>query len=142
MPKPKESIVNGNVFHYSVGAIIMNEGKYLLINRKNPPPGFAAVTGHIDEGEEPSDAIIREVREESGLQVTKSTLLFDEMVDWNKCSRDVTGHYWYLYMCETTGSVSQNINETNSIGWYSVEEIKKLDLEPVWKFWFEKMKII
>lgn len=61
MAKPKESVIDGKVHHYSVGALIELNGKYLLIDRAIPPLGFAGVAGHIDEGEAPEHALAREV---------------------------------------------------------------------------------
>ena len=58
---------NDDTMHYSVGAIIERDGKYLLTNRMKPPPGYASLSGHIDEGENPDVALLREVMEESGL---------------------------------------------------------------------------
>ncbi len=139
MAAPKEAIIDGKVRHYSVGALIESGGKYLLIERAVPPPGFAGVAGHVDEGETPDQALRREVQEEIGLTITDAQLLFEEMVDWNWCSRGVTGHYWYLYRCVAEGEIERSLGETKSAGWYSMEEIKSLDLEPVWKMWFERL---
>lgn len=140
MPEPKSTIVGGSQIHFSVGAVIKRAEKYLLINNRHY--GWAGVAGHIDEGEEPLHAVKREVLEESGLKVDSCELLFEEMIAWNWCHRGVTGHHWYLYECTVTGNIKQNTAETESIGWYTVEEIKKFELEPVWKYWFERLEII
>ena len=142
MPKPKEETRDGKLIHYSVGALIEKDGKYLLIDRNTPPLGFAGVAGHIDENEAPEQSLKREVEEESGLKVEKYELLLDEFVDWSWCNKGVTGHHWYLFECEASGELKRSFRETKSIGWYSKEEIKKLKLEPVWEHWFKKLKII
>jgi NADH pyrophosphatase NudC (nudix superfamily) len=113
-----------------------------LADRKIKPFGFAGLAGHIDEGETPEEALSREVFEESGLKVKSCSLLFEEEVDWNWCSVGVKSHYWYVYQCEVEGEVKHNPDELKSSGWYTVEEIKKLELEPVWKYWFEKLGIL
>jgi ADP-ribose pyrophosphatase YjhB (NUDIX family) len=142
MPEPKTTLQDGKPIHYSVGALIERGGKYLLIFRAQDPKCYAGVAGHVDEGEEPTDAIRREVNEESGLQLTESKLLFEEFVDWNWCRRGVTGHYWRLYACQVTGEVQLNASETKSIDWYTPQQIRDLDFEPVWKYWFEKLSIL
>lgn len=128
--------------HYSVGAIIEKEGKYLLIDRANPPFGFAGIAGHIDEGEDAKEALKRELKEESGLDLVSATLLFEEECTDNMCSKGVSIHYWYLYRCVVSGTVKRNMRETKSIGWYTKKEIKTLALEPIWKYWFKKVKIL
>lgn len=132
----------GKVMHYSVGAVIKKDNKYLLIDRKIPPFGFAGLAGHIDEGENEIQALFREVEEESGLKIKKYELLFEEELDWNWCSYGIGIHYWYLFECEVSGILKLNPKEMKSIDWYSSEEIKKLKLEPVWEYWFKKMKVI
>ena len=133
---------SGKLMHYSVGALIKRDNKYLLIDRVKPPLGFAGLAGHIDEGEDKIQSLKREVEEESGLKVDDYKILFEEELDWNQCSRGVDIHYWYLFECSVSGETKQNHIETKSIGWHSVDEIKKLKLEPVWEYWFKKLKII
>lgn len=125
--------------HYSVGALIRRAGKILLIDRAIEPFGFACIAGHVDEGENAVNALRHEVFEESGLTVTKHRLIADEELDWNWCSKGVHAHHWYVFECEVTGTLTQNHRETRSIGWYTEAQIPKLALEPVWKYWFEKL---
>jgi 8-oxo-dGTP pyrophosphatase MutT (NUDIX family) len=133
---------NGKPMHYSVGAVIKRKNKYLLIDRKIPPFGFAGLAGHIDEGENEIEALFREIEEESGLKIKKYKLLFEEEIDWNWCNYGIGSHYWYLFECEVAGKLKPNYAEMKSISWYSPEEIKKLKLEPVWEYWFKKLKVI
>lgn len=128
--------------HYSVGALIRKGDKYLLIDRVKPPYGYAGLAGHVDEGEEPESALSREVKEESGLKVISYKIIQEEELDWNKCSKGTETHYWYLYECEVEGNIKRNFSETKDIGWFTKEEISKLNLEPVWKYWFEKEGIL
>jgi len=143
MSRPKESRSKiGQPMHFSVGALIKKEGRYLLVDRVQPPLGFAGLAGHVDEGEESIEAIKREIEEESGLKVRECRLLFEEELGWNWCARGMTTHYWYLYKCEVFGEIKQNKRETKSIGWYLPAQIKQLRLEPVWEYWFKKLKIL
>jgi len=142
--KPKTGISkhSGEKIHYSVGALIKKGNKYLLIDRVHIPYGFAGLAGHIDEGESETEALYREVEEESGLKIKKCTLLFKEEIANNTCSKKINTHYWYLFDCEIKGNISQNYAETKSIGWYTKTELKNLTLEPVWEYWFKKLMII
>lgn len=47
----------------------------LLIERKNPPAGWALPGGFVDEGETVEAAAVRETREETGLEVALLQLL-------------------------------------------------------------------
>lgn len=142
---PKVSYIQVPV-HYSAGAIIKNDkGEILMIDRLKQPFGFACPAGHIDEGETDIEAVTREVEEETGL-VIKMLLKHDTSdfkdIPQETCSRGVSIHKWSIFSVVAEGKLIVKVDEVKSIGWYSVEEIKKLSLETVWKYWFEKLKII
>lgn len=53
----------------TVDIIIEIEGQIVLIERKNPPYGWALPGGFVDYGESYETAALREAREETGLNV-------------------------------------------------------------------------
>jgi ADP-ribose pyrophosphatase YjhB (NUDIX family) len=53
----------------TVDAIIETEGGIILIKRKNPPFGWAMPGGFVDYGESLEDAVRREAKEETGLDI-------------------------------------------------------------------------
>lgn len=62
-------LVNGDV---AVG-VVKNEGKYLVVKRseENTSSGYwAFVSGEIEEDENPRDAAVREIKEETNLEVS------------------------------------------------------------------------
>ncbi|HCP08924.1 MAG TPA: hypothetical protein DIT25_03960 [Candidatus Moranbacteria bacterium] len=130
--------------HRSAGAIIRNEeGKILMMDRKKFPFGWACPAGHVDEGESPDQAVVREIKEEMNLDVKDPKLLIHEFVGWNECSKGVKGHDWFLFeITEWTGEVEGSGAEAKSFAWKNIEEIKTLQLEPVWEYWFKKLRII
>ena len=144
MPKLKiGTSKNGERMHYSVGAIIEQEGKFLLIDRKLPPFGFAGLAGHIDVNESSEQAMIREVKEESGLTVTHCELVGEEeLIQKEACVMKVKPHYWYVFRCDVTGTLKKNGEEEKSIGWYTKEEMKQLTFEDSWDYWLKKLKIL
>ncbi|MFA6355349.1 MAG: NUDIX hydrolase [Candidatus Paceibacterota bacterium] len=142
-PKRKIGISSDNKeMHYSVGIILICNGKYLLMDRINPPPGFASPAGHIDEGEEPMEAAIRELKEETGIEKGNLEFVCEEEILWNYC-KSIKGHYWYLYraLVDKEDMVIDK-DEAKSMKWYTVEEIKEMQLEEVWSYWFKKLEII
>ena len=144
-PKLRYSL-EGESIHFSVGAFIKNDkGEYLLIDRLKKPFGFACPAGHIDEGEKALTAIKREVEEETGLtpiKIERIKLGGNSAPPQEMCSRGVSIHHWYLYEIQAQGELIFKADEVKSIGWYSVEQIKELPLESVWKHWFKLLKDI
>lgn len=53
----------------TVDIIIERDGGVVLIERRNPPAGWALPGGFVDYGESLEDAAVREAREETGLDV-------------------------------------------------------------------------
>lgn len=87
----------------SVGAIIRDQkGGVLVLYRKKRPIGLALPAGHIDEGEEPAQAMQREVYEETGLEVKRYREMLHRTFP-NICSRtdakglSYNGHEWWVY---------------------------------------------
>lgn len=60
----------------TVDVIIDHHDKILLIERKNPPFGWALPGGFVDEGEAVEAAAIREAKEETNLDVRLKQLLY------------------------------------------------------------------
>ena len=60
----------------------------VLIERRNPPPGWAIPGGFVDVGESVPDAAVREALEETSLEVKLDTLLGC----YSDPSRDSRGH--------------------------------------------------
>jgi NAD+ diphosphatase len=59
-----------------VGAIVEHEGEIILARNAAWPAGFfALVTGYLEAGEDPRQAVVREVKEELGLDVVETSLV-------------------------------------------------------------------
>jgi len=72
----------------------------VLIERKNPPFGWAIPGGFVDVGETVEQAAIREMKEEVGLDVTITDLLGV----YSRPDRDPRGHtVTVIYTGEATG---------------------------------------
>lgn len=130
--------------HRSVAAVIRNkEGEVLMLDRVNPPFGWACPAGHVEKGEAPEKAMAREVQEETGLDVKKHKLILHEFLEWNECKRGVRGHDFFVYeVSEWEGNIHKDKLESKDLQWKSVEEIKNLKLEPAWEYFLKKLKII
>lgn len=85
----------------AVGAIVLDDAGRVLVVRRGRPPGeglWSLPGGKVEAGERLADAVVREVREETGLEVACGRLV--EVVerfgdDW---------HYVILdYLCELRG---------------------------------------
>ncbi len=148
--------------HTSVGILVWDKDKLLLIERKNFPFGFAPPAGHLD-GDNFEEGARRELKEEVGLSATALKLVIKGKKD-NKCRReDGNYHDWEIFEGKTSGQVVGSKDETKKVGWFSKEEIRSLaerteeylsgkiddevwklspGIEEVWFQWFKELKII
>ncbi|MGB8933373.1 MAG: NUDIX hydrolase [Anaeromyxobacteraceae bacterium] len=61
----------------TVDVVILLPGdRVVLVERRNPPPGWAMPGGFVDEGETLEAAAVREAKEETGLDVRLEELLY------------------------------------------------------------------
>jgi 8-oxo-dGTP diphosphatase len=61
----------------TVDVVILLEGdRVVLVRRGSPPPGWALPGGFVDEGETLEAAAVREAKEETGLDVELTDLLY------------------------------------------------------------------
>lgn len=72
----------------TVDVVIEIDGGIVLIERRNPPHGWALPGGFVDVGESVEDAARREMREETTLDVTLTALLGV----YSDPARDARGH--------------------------------------------------
>lgn len=96
----------------------------VLVERKNPPLGKALPGGFVDYGESVEDAILREVREETGL--TLSSLR--QFHAYSRPERDPRRHVVsVVFLCKAEG-IPRGGNDALEAKIYPLEEIPFQDL--------------
>ena len=82
--------------------LIYRGREVLLIERMNEPHGYAIPGGFVDLGESVEDTAVRELREETGIDVSKADISLVGV--YSEPSRDVRGHtVSVIYSCDITG---------------------------------------
>jgi 8-oxo-dGTP pyrophosphatase MutT (NUDIX family) len=113
-----------------VAAIIERGGRFLLGKRsphKRSAPGYwAPISGGIEAGESQADAVVREVREETGLMVSAG----QKVAECDTHDGSALIHWWRVYPLDDSAAWLANA-EHSELGWFTVEEMKRL--EPVFR---------
>jgi 8-oxo-dGTP diphosphatase len=113
------------------GAIVRKGKKVLLVKRKYPPnDGLWSLPGGLVElGETAQEAAMREVKEETGLSVGVDRL-FDVGSEIQLDPDSRTRYHFILvdYLATPTGGIFRLNAESSGHGWFSSDEIKKLDM--------------
>jgi 8-oxo-dGTP pyrophosphatase MutT (NUDIX family) len=126
---------DGGVVNIRVGAIIMKDGKFLMVG--NPRSDYLySVGGRIQFGESAEEAVVREVREETGRTleidrlgfVTEDFFLGDSPAKLGKLIYEL-GWYFYMKTPEDFEPACESFTEDGSreyLVWVSPEEGRKL----------------
>lgn len=114
-----------------VGAIIIEDGRVLLVKRGHPPMAgqWSIPGGVLEVGEMLREAAQREAWEETGLTVEPSVLLgvYDRVL------RDDTGRTMYHYvlidfLCRRLSGEAQAGGDAVEVGWFTRQEASELGL--------------
>ncbi len=115
-----------NAKGHVVAAIIERAGRFLLGRRsahKRSAPGYwCTVCGGIEAGEPRSDAVVREVLEETGLRVRA----LEEVAECDTHDGAAVIHWWRVEPLDDAPARLTN-DEHSELGWFSIEEMKRLE---------------
>ncbi|MHA1834812.1 MAG: NUDIX domain-containing protein [Candidatus Baldrarchaeia archaeon] len=112
----------------TVDAIIKtNDDKVVLVKRKNPPyKGWWALPGGIVEyGETVEEAVKREVKEETGLEVE-----IEKLVNvYSDPNRDPRGHFISIcFLCRRIGGTLEAATDAAEVSVFPLKEVRNLKL--------------
>lgn len=105
-------------FQVTAGAVVINEeGRVLLLKHVfRPGSGWGVPGGFLEKGEQPEEAIRRELREETGLELESAELAF---IRAHKRPARVE----IIYRCRARGEVSVKGYEIKSGEWFPVDRL-------------------
>lgn len=103
------------------------EGRLLLIRRGHPPfqGSWALPGGFVDVGEDPRDACVREVAEETGLVV--SVVRLGGL--YGRPDRDPRGHtVSAVYVCRIESGEAVGGDDAAEARWFPLDQLASTDL--------------
>lgn len=122
-------------FRAGVGAVITDgNGRILALERSDIPGAWQMVQGGLEDGEEPLEAVLREIDEETGIPASSVRLLdrYPEPLAYElpvAARSPKTGRgqvqYWFLFQLEGSGSTidPRQGGEFRKWRWMSFQEL-------------------
>lgn len=133
---PKQPLVG-------IGAVMICDGKILLEKRMNEPgKGKWSIPGGLVElGESVEKTVVREVKEETGLDVEKPELI--DIVD--NVDRDEVGRVKYHFVIidfhvKIKSGNAKAADDAEELQWVLLDKVENYDLTKTFRAFFEKNK--
>ncbi|MDY6777048.1 MAG: NUDIX hydrolase [Candidatus Nanohaloarchaea archaeon] len=106
----------------TVDPVIEYDGQIALVKRKYDPyqGDWALPGGHVDPGETPREAVVREAYEETGLDVE----LEDEIGEFSDEIQDPRGPVIQIaYACSTDDPALDPATDADDAAWFELDEL-------------------
>ena len=121
MPRDLRSFLTRRIqwtFTSSAAGIVTNEkGEILLLNHVlRPVSGWGVAGGFLEKGEQAEAALIREVKEETGLEITNVELYR---------VRTIRRHIEIIFLAKAEGEPKVMSREITEARWFAIEDIPK-----------------
>ncbi|HXA34009.1 MAG TPA: NUDIX domain-containing protein [Acidimicrobiales bacterium] len=109
-----------------VGAVVVLDGAILLVRRGRPPQAgrWSVPGGHVEPGERPEAAVVRELREETGLRGVCGPIVLDVTVD-------IEGRrYWITDFAVTVPGDREPVasDDAEAVAWVPLDQLPDVDV--------------
>ncbi|WP_432967705.1 NUDIX hydrolase [Dactylosporangium sp. CA-233914] len=103
-----------------VSAVVLNDSGQLLLGRRSDTGSWSLPAGMIDPGEQPADAIVREVREEAGIEIAVERIAGVAMHPVQYPNGDRCDYLNVWFRCRhVSGQARVNDEESLDMRWFA-----------------------
>jgi 8-oxo-dGTP diphosphatase len=124
----RAKVGSGLLMFPTVSAVIFNDRGEILLGQRSDNHQWSVIAGMMDPGEQPADALVREVQEETGVQVTIERLAgvaLHEVIYGNGDHCHMVNTW---YRCRAIGGEARvNDSESVAVGWFAPEALPDLN---------------
>jgi 8-oxo-dGTP pyrophosphatase MutT (NUDIX family) len=112
----------------SVSAVVRDEAGRLLLGRRSDTGEWSLLAGIVDPGEQPADAVVREIREESAVEVRVDGVAGVALHPMTYPNGDECQFLNVWFRCTATGGEARvNDDELLEVRWFPAGALPKVD---------------
>ncbi|BDR54854.1 ADP-ribose pyrophosphatase [Bombiscardovia apis] len=140
----RKSIGHDLLWLNGITAYVQREDGRLLLGKRADSGKWAIVYGINEPGEEPADTVVREVKEETGVDVivTDFVAVKSQHKATTYTNGDITMYMDHLYLCkpDPKGNIEPFVGDDESleVGWFEPDQLP----QPLDKATIERMKLV
>ena len=112
-----------------VTGCVLNDQGQLLLGRRSDTGEWAMIYGINEPGEQPADTVVREIKEETGVDaiVTDLVAVTSSNKERQMCIRDSTMYMDHSFLCalKPGGNVKPFVGDEESlnVGWFDLDDL-------------------
>ncbi|WP_433604154.1 NUDIX hydrolase [Dactylosporangium sp. CA-139114] len=111
-----------------VSAVVFNDAGELLLGRRSDTGTWSLLAGMVDPGEQPADAIVREVREEAGIEVAVERIAGVAMHPVTYPNGDQCDYLNVWFRCRhVSGQARVNDEESLDMRWFRPDALPPME---------------
>jgi isopentenyl-diphosphate delta-isomerase type 1 len=125
--KPRKEVHRLGLMHRAIHVLVFNKGGQVFLQKrsmiKDRQPGLwdSSASGHVDSGEDYDSCVMRELREEIGLQLSEVPQRLFKM----PASAETDQEHVWVYRCEAEGPFQLHPEEIECGDWFEPEQVTR-----------------
>ncbi|MFF0426374.1 NUDIX domain-containing protein [Streptomyces sp. NPDC004520] len=117
------------LFLPGVSAVVLDDRGRVLLGKRADNGLWALVGGIVDPGEQPADAVVREVHEETAVHCVPERIVLVETLRKPVvyANGDICQYMDVTFRCRAVGGEARvNDDESTEVGWFEVDELPEM----------------
>jgi len=111
-----------------VSAAVFNDAGEILLGQRSDNGRWSLIAGMVDPGEQPADAITREVREETGVEVAIDRIAGVALHQVAYPHGDLCQYMNTWFRCRAVGGEARvNDDESLAVAWFALDALPELN---------------
>lgn len=112
----------------SVSAVVVNDAGEILVGQRSDTGTWSVISGFVEPGEQPAEALVREVLEETAVHVLPERICAVRSHPFVYPNGDRCEYLNIAFRCRPVGGTARvNDDESLAVGWFAPRDLPELD---------------